>query len=352
VGLHGVRVVEACGRVREVDAARAVCVTGLLLCSTLGFASEGAAQGREGIRPRSGAAHRAHPSTLDEGVWFGKSRYAAYRGHAGPDVAVHFVHDHPAPRPLRAVVFLHGWNGCVRVLALRGSVACVPSVESGAEGRRPARRSVGWGLAAAHQRSGVASVLVIPQLAFHQRVTDPGAFKQAGVFQLFLDDVLRQRSREWAFASGSESLGFDDVESLTLVAHSAGYAAALAILRQPELRLKTRDVVLLDALYAGADEFSEWLCESPARRTLVSLYTGKATTFRQNQALVRGVRKCVDASKVRVEPPSLPNAVKHSAATIARTSIAHGEIPKRMLAELLTWLPDGAASANASTKKD
>ena len=220
--------------------------------------------------------------------------------HDAPEGAPHAIVHLPAgldaSRAIDVVVFLHGFRGCARVLALSGRVSCT-------EGR-PAR--TGWGLIEEHDEAAANSVLVVMQLAFMERTGRAGRLAEDGVFGALLVDLLG--------APFEEHLGIDvDLGALpiTLVAHSAGYESALAILEHG--RAEVRAVILLDALYSGADRFASFV-EGDDARTLVSLYTGRASTYRESQRLTE-----LTNGRARVE----------------RSPHPHGAIPRMQLAELL-----------------
>ena len=213
-----------------------------------------------------------------------------------PHAIVHLPAGLDATRPMGIVVFLHGWSGCARMLASSGRVSC-------AEGR-PLR--TGWGLIDQHDAAGTNSVFVVVQLAFMERTGRPGQLAEPGAFASLLRALLDD-----AFET---HLGIEldlDTVPITLVAHSAGYESALAILEHG--RTDVRAVLLLDALYAGADRFAEWLAEDEAR-TLVSLYTGHASTYRESQRLIE---------------------LTNGRARVDRSPHPHGAIPREQLTALL-----------------
>ena len=264
------------------------------------------ADGEEREEPRTLAQTRTLEARLD------------IAPHDTPEGAPHAVVALPAglrvDEPLALVVFLHGWSGCARALAGEGRVAC-------RRGGRPAR---GWGLAAQHAAAEDGSVLVVPQLAWLARDGSAGRLVEDGFFREMVAELLSGPVSE---ALGRE-LGMDDLGEVTLVAHSAGYESALAILEHGGVEV--RSVALLDALYGGADRFVEWLAG------LVSLYTGRASTYRESRRLARLATGELGAVSVIVDPDApLAEALPIRRVVVDRSPHPHGAIPTRQLEEVL-----------------
>ncbi|HJL05778.1 MAG TPA: hypothetical protein RMH85_24265 [Polyangiaceae bacterium LLY-WYZ-15_(1-7)] len=264
-------------------------------------ADDGEDRGDE--RPELGAALR----------WEIEERRLERPSHPGtPAGAPHAIVARPDAPPVGAVVFLHGWSGCARVLALPGRVACVPG--------GPPRD--GWGLVEAHEAAGVAAVFVLPQLAWRARDGRAGRYVREG----FAAETLA-------------SLAIPARLPLTLVAHSAGFETALAWLRRGGLGDRVRHVVLMDALYAGTETFLAWVEAAPERR-LVSFYTGRGSTARQNARLER----LASRRGVRVSG----SLDEDAPVRVLRSRVAHGDVPAEHLAETLLRLHDQSAGAAES----
>lgn len=197
---------------------------------------------------------------------------AAYLVQGAPSAVVHAPPAWTPQSELRIVVFLHGWNGCARVLAGEGLVRCRAGM--------PPRQ--GWGLARAHDASGTDALLVIPQLAFLERDGRPGAFGERGRFRAFLAEVLA------ALAPRLGGADLTRVRSVSLFAHSAGFETALALVARGEVPIE--HVVLFDALYRGVEPFGSWALGGAGRR-LVSLHGAGGRTERQSELLSAWARR-------------------------------------------------------------
>jgi pimeloyl-ACP methyl ester carboxylesterase len=218
-----------------------------------------------------------------------------------------------------AVIFLHGWGGCARAIAYEGRVDCIPGTLA----------AYGFGLTVEHDRAGKNTILLVPQLRWLERRGDPGRFGEAGFFDAWLRGALA--------ASIAEPLGIREpgaLATITLVAHSAGYETLLAMLRAAPSEID--HVVLFDALYAGADELAAWVHGGEGRR-VVSLYTGRRGTYRQNQRLATLLADLGDA--VALEPEDLPAAIASRRVVITETRHGHGAIPSLETANVLRALP-------------
>jgi len=234
---------------------------------------------------------------------------------------------------LSLVVFLHGWNGCAAALVGSGPTPCVSG----------GRALEGWGLGEEHDAAGSKSLLVVPQLAYRRRSGDPGRFAESGFFDAFLEELLETGLTEETGAPRSTN----NLQTITLVAHSAGYETALAILRgrAEDESPPIERVILLDSLYDSALEFASWLGRAPNHR-LLSVYTGGASTRRQSRKLARLVGQSLGESSVAHHPEgSLSEALASHRLVVTRTRIPHGDIPRRMLAEILRPV-DGSQAPN------
>lgn len=227
------------------------------------------------------------------------------------------VHAPPGldPDGATVVLYLHGWEGCARAIVGEGPVPCL-------DGGAPA---AGWGLGARHDEAGTQSVLVVPQLAWLARTGDPGRFREPGFASAWLaeltDRVLAPR------------LGLDRVEDLVVVAHSGGYRTALELLDA----LPVRGVVLLDALYGGADRVASWVAAGEGRQA-VSLYTGHPGTTGQSQGLARRVALALGPQRVVIDPPAPGAALAAHRVVVGGTRWHHGAVPEKHLAEILAGL--------------
>lgn len=243
-----------------------------------------------------------------------------------PEMIAHVPADLDASGPVALVILLHGYTGCTRVLASSAADArCRPSD----------RAEAGFGWAAAHDAAGTRSVLLIPQLAFHERDGTPGRLTIAGEAARMVDEALAALA-----PTLGATLDHVSVASITLAAHSAAFESALAIVRHGGLDARLRHVVLFDALYSGGPAFLDWAAHGTdaAPRTLVSLATG-GRTWTRTEAMLRDARRRWPESTVTADtwPLELPPS---AARTIvgARVRVPHHDVPVRYLGETLRAL--------------
>jgi hypothetical protein len=242
------------------------------------------------------------------------TRVAAFRRGDAPSVLVHAPSGFDPTAPLHLVVFLHGYNGCVEVLAASGAARCRPG--------DPERD--GYGIAGRHDEAHTNTLLVIPQLAFNRRQGDPGCFGRSGCFRRFLQELLGETLQKQL--GGPRSLR--DVGSLTLVAHSAGYRSAIAILQHGEVAPLVRNVVLMDALYGEAEDYARWLIHAGNDTRLVSIYLGGTKTAVGNRTLLRLAKRSLGSARVRTfDAAALPSAIAP-----LRLVLAEGHVPHRLVA--------------------
>ena len=257
--------------------------------------------------------------------------HAAFRTEGVPSVIVHAPRDFDAKRPLQLVVFLHGYTGCIPVLMGKGETHCRP--------HDPPQQ--GWDLGRHHDAAHTNTLFVVPQLALMKRSGRPGTFGNRGGFRLFLEELL---AGPISSALGSTRT-LRDVAGLHLVAHSAGYQTAIAILEQGGVTGLIKSVVLLDALYGETPRFARFVeAHAAAGLRFVSLSLDRGTPRKENRALLTRLRHSLGPERVATT----------NAAELARTVAAHpivigtGIPPHRLLpathlAELLRALQPGAA---------
>lgn len=253
--------------------------------------------------------------------------HASHPVKNAPTVVVHAPPRYDPTPPIQVVVFLHGWSGCAAVLEATGLMACRPESSS-------SKALQGWGLGERHDAAGTNTLFLVPQLAFSARDGSPGRFAEKGFFREFLVELLAEGVAEKL--GGSRSI--DDVDHVTLVAHSAGFKTALAIMRQGGTEDLIGEVVLLDALYAAPAIFAQWVSKSPEsrRRKVVSLYTAKGRTYQFSQLLARYAREQLGEDAVALDPAEpIGDSIRTHQVVIARSPVGHGSVPARHMAEVL-----------------
>lgn len=192
----------------------------------------------------------------------------------------------------------------------------------------------GWDLAGRFDESGSDALFVVVQLAFMERNGSAGRFVDDGRFRSFLSELIA------ALADRVGPRDVSSVEPVVILAHSAGYETALAVLAHGGVEVG--HVVLFDALYRGVEPFLTWAAASPERR-LVSLYTGDGRTARQSAMLAARGRTVVGEGEVAYDADEpLAASVHRLRVVVARSPAPHGLVPARHIAELLPALGVGA----------
>jgi len=268
-------------------------------------------------------------SAAAQGAWTEAVQvpHAAHVAPGAPSALVHAAEGFDPSKPLHLVVFLHGYMACARMLLDDGPVEC-----------RPGEPLPGRGLARAHDAAGRDTLFVVPQLAFLQRTGKPGCFAKPSCFRSFLQEVLAALPA--TRLAGHKSL--DDVAAITLVAHSAGYEAALAILEHGEIDTLVRDVVLFDALYGDELAYLAWFDAHPRAR-LWSVHLRGGRPARNSATLLRAARRRLgqDATAKLDDPldePGLGAALAGRRVVTTRVEGAHRELPTRYLSAVLRAL--------------
>jgi pimeloyl-ACP methyl ester carboxylesterase len=254
-------------------------------------------------------------------------RSGAFQVSGAPNVIVHAPAGFDAHKPLDLVVFLHGYSGCVSVLMGQGESRC----RAGDAARE------GWDLAAHHDAAGKNTLFIVPQLAFMQRDGRAGAFAKPLGFQSFLRELLGQTLA--SDLGGARSL--QDVSSITLVAHSAGFTTALAILEHGGVSDRVKAVVLLDALYGGTAGYARYArAHVPDGLRFISLHLGQGDTHRENRSLYKRLRRSLGQERVvKSTDAELAEKVASHAVVIGLGRLPHAQMPQNHLATILRALP-------------
>lgn len=232
-----------------------------------------------------------------------------------PSMIAHASPTFDPRRPIEVVVFLHGWNGCVEVLVRSGRIACRPGTSA----------ESGWDVAARVDAAARNTLLLAPQLAFRTRDGSAGRLTGNGYLRAMIDEALV------ALGPSVGNARVDDLARVTIVAHSAGFEAALVVSRRSGLGTKLDRIALMDALYDVESAFLRWVSGDPGR-SLVSLHTG-GRTQQHGENLAHLALSRFGATTVAVDPPDLPAAVRTSRVVVAGVRTGHVET-------LLRYLPD------------
>lgn len=254
--------------------------------------------------------------------------HAAFTTPGVPSALVHASPRFDPSKPLHLVVYLHGYMACTEMLMGEGPVRCTPS-----SAEMPGRK-----LAREHDAAGTNTLLVVPQLALLQRTGKPGCFAQRGCFRAFLEEVLAALPKQRV--APTKSLA--DVATVTLIAHSAGYEAALAILQHGDIDPLVRDVVLCDALYAKGEAFLAWIAGHREAR-LLSLHLRGGRPARNSAKLLRQAQRSLGARhaariELEIDDASFATALDRTRVATARVGGAHRDVPTRYLAAVLRAL--------------
>jgi hypothetical protein len=117
--------------------------------------------------------------------------------------------------------------------------------------------------------AGLNAVLVAPQFAFDAADSSSGKFWDPDGFKRFLDETAKKLAT--LYGDQHSAAAFANMP-IVLVAYSGGFGPTLSVLARGGADARIRGLVLLDALYAGIDQFADWIADH--RSTFfVSSYT-------------------------------------------------------------------------------
>lgn len=257
---------------------------------------------------------------------------AAFDVHS--EVLVHVPESFTGHGPLNIVVYLHGWNNCIRVTAGNEDGSC----SDGAAIR------TGMDVVRQFDIAARDAILLIPQLAFDQATVRAGRLETQDGFRRMLEEVLARP--EVTTTLGSPRT-LAEIGRVTLFAHSAAYVPAAAMLARGGVDI--HDVFLLDALYRNLPPFANWahaharelLPDVPAYRHFAIIYTDSEGTGANSRALINDLSMNVPPllqertvwSNRTAAPPLAQDLSKPI--VLQRTETPHVLIPRSFLAQLL-----------------
>lgn len=250
---------------------------------------------------------------------------APYHVPSEPNVSVHLPAGFDAAGPLHLVMYLHGLRGCLPVLMGEGSTRCDAS----------SAPQLGWNLGAHHDAAGTNTIFVVPHLYYDKRGGQPGAFGRPGGFRAFLSDLVKgpistRLGRRFAL---------ENVASITLVAHSAGYETTIAILERGEVDSLVRAVVLFDALYAFEERYARYALAHAERGLRLIAVHLRGKPARNGHALHKRLLRALGPERVaNSSARQLKSDVAKRPFVFAQGRGPHAQVPQHHLAEVLAAL--------------
>jgi hypothetical protein len=258
---------------------------------------------------------------------FYQLRAGAFPGSGRPDVAVHVPPGFDPTQLPGAVVYFHGWNGCVAAALSDDEVVCV---EDG--GPRP-----GGGLSRQIDEAHVNALLVAVELRADMPTGEPGQIGASGGMRELMRELLSEHLAEPLGCA----LDVDELDRIVVVAHSGGYQAAASALAFGDLPQIT-EVDLLDAFYGADDVFNAWALDAVDRfdgsRRFVDLYTVGGGTLDRSRALAALLGAEAGAASMLAYDDGdgdLDDATLALPVAIKRVPRQHLELPKAYVRSLV-----------------
>lgn len=117
--------------------------------------------------------------------------------------------------------------------------------------------------------AGLNAVLVAPQFAYDAADSSSGKFWEPDGFRRFLDEAAKRLATLYGDQRSAPAFA---TMPIVLVSYSGGFGPTLSVLARGGAQQRIRGLVLLDSLYAGIDQFADWIADH--RNTFfVSSYT-------------------------------------------------------------------------------
>jgi hypothetical protein len=117
--------------------------------------------------------------------------------------------------------------------------------------------------------AGVNAVLVAPQFAYDAADSSAGKFWEPDGFKRFLDEAAQKLAALYGDPRGTAA--FTNMP-IVIVSYSGGFGPTLSVMARGGAGPRIRGLVLLDSLYAGIDQFADWIADNRSA-FFVSSYT-------------------------------------------------------------------------------
>lgn len=160
-------------------------------------------------------------------------RSAIDPGHGLPNAWVYVprAFDRASPTLHIAVVF-HGWQNCIASYVSPRGTGCLTGA-----------LHTGYDIPAQVERSGIRSLVVVPQLAYEVKSSEGGPIAEPGGLRRFVTELVEE-----SLAPIVGAHRYADVDRVALIASSGGWQSLMPALTQGGVDA-IRDVYLLDAYY-------------------------------------------------------------------------------------------------------
>jgi hypothetical protein len=266
-------------------------------------------------RPAQGEPEAPAPHALvHEHTYVGAMKHAPHDVPAGvANVVAHVPEGFDASAPLHLVLYFHGAVQCAALIAGLGPIVCKDG--------GPAY--LGYGFDVRHDAANTRSIYVTPQFAFYGG-GDASRFARAEEFHDFVGELV---SDDLAPALG-DARSADDVESITIIAHSAGWQPLVSVLAQKDgVARKVKNVVLLDGLFAGGREaYVRWLEEDASRR-FVYIFGAWGDTNGSGKWIADELRRAGEPRVAYKPKGALADAIRENRVVIYDSGVDHYWMP-------------------------
>jgi hypothetical protein len=117
--------------------------------------------------------------------------------------------------------------------------------------------------------AGINAVLVAPQFAYDAADSSAGKFWEPDGFKRFLGEAAQKLAT--LYGDPRSTAAFANMP-IVIVSYSGGFGPTLSVLARGGANPRIRGLVLLDSLYAGIDQFADWIADNRSA-FFVSSYT-------------------------------------------------------------------------------
>jgi hypothetical protein len=235
-----------------------------------------------------------------------------------PNVIVEVPPGFDPAGPVDLVVYIHGFYNCITNVLGDTDSACTPGGSARAA----------TGLASRLAASQRNALLVLPEVAFDEASSDPGALGADGGFRALLDETLA------TLPPPLGPIAYADLGHVIVASHSGGYLAVASMITIGDVDVD--EVWLFDSLYGAAASFDAWVLDDLAglagTRRFATFYTSTGGTQANNQAMAdRAAGWVASDPSVLVDDRTTetwPDETYHHGLLFKHSALSHDGVPR------------------------
>jgi len=259
-------------------------------------------------------------------------------GHSGALVYIPSTFDSVKSKGnLEIVVYIHGYENCIRNIVRRSEDACNCSA---GQDIRDAYNLIDQFERASIDTNKTNRLFVAAEVEYDQASDNPGRWAEEGLFRAYLEELLHEHLSNVM----KTKLSLEDIHRVRIYSHSGGYYVIGNMAAVGGLTPVVKELCLLDSLYADFAHFDDFVTSNLANfgttndeeYRFSSVYTADGGTYQNNVDMATRAKEWVkNAQCPEVYEFDNDGSIDLSAAQIQQYSLlfklsplTHNDIPR------------------------